>query len=67
MATVRAIARGEESTEDRRAAAAILHADLPIIPVAWYQLTLAVSDRVEGATIDPYERSFGLQNMRWAQ
>ncbi|WP_339692296.1 ABC transporter substrate-binding protein [Celeribacter baekdonensis] len=64
---VRAIARGEESTEDRRAAAAILHADLPIIPVAWYQLTLAVSDRVEGATIDPYERSFGLQNMRWAQ
>lgn len=64
---VRGIARGEGGNEERAEAAAILQADLPIIPIAWYQQTLAVSDAVEGAEIDPYERSFGLQNMRWAE
>lgn len=64
---VRGIARGEGGVAERAQAAAILQADLPIIPIAWYRQTLAVSDRVEGATIDPFERSFGLQDMRWAE
>ena len=64
---VRAISRGEGNAADKAAAAAILQADLPIIPIAWYQQTLAVSDSVEGATIDPFERSFGLQDIRWAE
>ncbi|MEE4315733.1 MAG: ABC transporter substrate-binding protein [Erythrobacter sp.] len=64
---VRRIARGEGGLVERAAAAAILQADLPIIPIAWYRQTLAVSDRVEGASIDPFERSFGLQYMRWAE
>lgn len=64
---VRGIARGEGGVAERAEAAAILQADLPIIPIAWYRQTLAVSDRVEGATIDPFERSFGLQDMRWAE
>ncbi|WP_394153268.1 ABC transporter substrate-binding protein [Loktanella salsilacus] len=63
----RGIARGEDDEGDRAKAAAILQDELPVIPVAWYQQTLAVSDRVEGATIDPFERSFGLQDMRWAE
>ncbi|WCR12892.1 ABC transporter substrate-binding protein [Paracoccus seriniphilus] len=61
------IARGEGDDADRAEAAAILQDELPIIPIAWYQQTLAVSDKVEGATIDPFERSFGLQDMRWAE
>ena len=52
---------------DKAAAAAILQADLTIIPIAWYQQTLAVTDRIDGATIDPFERSFGLQDIRWAE
>lgn len=64
---VRGIARGEGGDADRAKAAALLQADLPIIPIAWYQQTLAVSDRVAGASIDPFERSFGLEHMRWAE
>ncbi|WP_207208107.1 ABC transporter substrate-binding protein [Salipiger sp. IMCC34102] len=64
---VRGIARGEGDDGDRAQAAAILQDELPIIPIAWYQQTLAVLDRVEGAEIDPFERSFGLQDMRWAE
>ena len=66
-ALARGIARGEGDEGDRAEAAAILQAELPVIPIAWYQQTLAVSDRVEGATIDPFERTFGLQDMRWAE
>lgn len=66
-ALVRGIARGEGGDPERTTAAGILQAELPIIPIAWYQQTLAVSDRVEGAIIDPFERSFGLQGMRWAE
>ena len=61
------IARGEGDDRDRAEAAAILQAELPVIPIAWYQQTLAVSNSVEGATIDPFERTFGLQDMRWAE
>ena len=64
---VRAVAHGEGGDMERARAAAILQAELPIIPIAWYQQTLAVSDRIEGATLDPYERSFGLQNLKWAE
>ena len=64
---VRGLMRGEGGDAQRAAAAAILQAELPIIPIAWYQQTLAVSDEVEGTAIDPFERSFGLQDIRWAE
>ncbi len=64
---VRGIARGEGGAAEKAQAAAILHSDLPVIPIAWYQQTLAVSDTVTSATIDPFERSFGLQDIRWAE
>ena len=64
---VRGLMRGEGGDAQRAAAAAILQAELPIIPIAWYQQTLAVSDKVEGTAIDPFERSFGLQDIRWAE
>lgn len=51
----------------RAKAVAAIQADLPVIPIAWYQQTVAVSPRLEGATIDPFERSFGLETMRWAK
>ncbi|WEX74132.1 ABC transporter substrate-binding protein [Sinorhizobium numidicum] len=51
----------------RQRAVSIMQTELPVIPVAWYQQTVAVSSELEGATIDPFERSFGLKTMRWAQ
>ncbi|MBB4955217.1 peptide/nickel transport system substrate-binding protein [Agrobacterium vitis] len=42
-----------------------IQTDLPVIPIAWYQQSIAVSPKLEGATVDPFERSFGLEKMRW--
>ena len=67
MTQVRGISRGTGGASDKAEAAAILQSELPIIPIAWYQQTLAVSDTVAGATIDPFERTFGLQDIRWAE
>lgn len=64
---VRALARGEGGDAERAEASAILQTELPIIPIAWYQQTLAVSEAVEGTVIDPFERSFRLQDIRWAE
>ncbi|MGF7158771.1 peptide/nickel transport system substrate-binding protein [Rhodoligotrophos appendicifer] len=59
------------STEDgqtlRDKAVAILQDELPVIPIAWYQQTAGVSKSVKGAAIDPFERSFGISKMRWAE
>lgn len=44
-----------------------VQSELPLIPVAWYRQSIAVSKDVEGAAIDPFERTFGLSTMRWAQ
>ncbi|MEI2605683.1 ABC transporter substrate-binding protein [Erwinia aphidicola] len=52
---------------ERQQLTRILHSELPTIPVAWYQQTAAVSTRLSGAALDPFERSFGLEKMRWAE
>lgn len=64
---VRSISRGEAGEAEKAEAAAILQTELPIIPIAWYKQTLAVSDTITGATIDPFERTFGLQDIRWSE
>lgn len=61
------LARGEGDDADRLRVTAILQEELPVIPIAWYQQTLAVAAGVEGATIDPWERTFGLQDLRKPQ
>ncbi|WCM94122.1 ABC transporter substrate-binding protein [Acidovorax sp. NCPPB 2350] len=64
-----ALLRGESAPE--RAAAlrarvvATLQAELPVIPVAWYRQTVAVSGRVDGVRLDPLERSYRLTDMEW--
>ncbi|WP_145151012.1 ABC transporter substrate-binding protein [Pseudomonas oryzihabitans] len=56
-----------EQQRQRYAAMAQVQKDLPVIPVAWYRQTMAVSNAVEGAAIDPFERTFGLSKLRWTQ
>jgi len=56
-----------KSQAERQQLPHILQTDLPVIPVAWYQQTAAVSPRLSGATLDPFERTFGLEKMGWAE
>ncbi|AXQ95412.1 ABC transporter substrate-binding protein [Cereibacter azotoformans] len=57
-------AEGDEvviSLTEPFALVATLQAELPVLPIAWYQQTAAVARGVTGAVLDPYERSFGLK------
>lgn len=42
-----------------------LQQGLPVIPIAWYRQSLAVSERVAGASLDPMQRSYRLDELRW--
>lgn len=53
----RATLRGRVST--------ILQAELPVIPVAWYDHRVAVSKRLAGVSVDPLELSYRISAMRW--
>ncbi|MGQ7843786.1 ABC transporter substrate-binding protein [Granulosicoccus sp. 3-233] len=44
-----------------------LHAELPVIPVTWYQHTVAIADGLQGVVIDPLQRSYGLSEISWAK
>lgn len=45
--------------------AAVLQAELPVIPVAWYRQQVAVSPRVSGVSLDPFELSYRITRMEW--
>jgi peptide/nickel transport system substrate-binding protein len=49
----------------RGSIATVLQAELPVIPVAWYQHTATTSKRLDGVSIDPLERSYRISQMRW--
>ncbi len=42
-----------------------LQAELPVLPIAWYQHTLAHDAALSGVILDPLERSYGLSRLRW--
>ena len=63
----RAVGRGDGGDDERARIAEILQTELPIIPIAWYRQTLAVASGVEGTVIDPWERTFGLQDLKLTQ
>jgi peptide/nickel transport system substrate-binding protein len=44
----------------------ILHAELPVIPVAWFEHTVAVSNRLRPVPVDPYEQRYLIERMAWA-
>jgi peptide/nickel transport system substrate-binding protein len=41
----------------------IIHEEAPVTAVAWFEHTVAVSNRVEGLVIDPYETRYMLHNV----
>lgn len=58
---------GPDAAAGRQTLTRILQDQLPVIPVAWYQQTAVVSKRLSGAALDPFERTFGLEKMRWSE
>lgn len=50
---------------DRARIAAILQSELPLIPVVWYRQVCATSLRIDGASIDPFERSYRISQLSW--
>ncbi len=59
-------AASDNGRDPRREASRVLQDALPVIPIAWYYQNLAISNRLESAQVDPWERSFGLSDLRWA-
>ncbi|KAF1042745.1 MAG: Glutathione-binding protein GsiB [Herbaspirillum frisingense] len=61
------LAAGESgvAAADRARVAAVLQSELPVIPVVWYRQTCAVSRRIAGADIDPFERSYRISRLQW--
>lgn len=53
--------------QERYLVAAALQQALPVIPVVWYRQTTAVSRRLRGGTLDPFERSYRLSQLEWAR
>ncbi|UYG07110.1 ABC transporter substrate-binding protein [Halomonas sp. M4R1S46] len=58
---------GEARRDQAHAVAELLDAALPVIPVAWYQQTAAVNDRLDGFSLDPLERSYRLTDLSWSE
>ena len=51
----------------RGSLATVLQAELPVIPVAWYQHTATSSTRLGNVSIDPLERSYRISQLTWAK
>ncbi len=45
--------------------ATILQADLPVIPVIWYQHTATHATRLANVSVDPMELSYRIDQMQW--
>jgi len=50
----------------RGSIATVLQAELPVIPVAWYQHSVSASTRLSNVSVDPLERSYRISRMGWA-
>ncbi len=51
----------------RGSIATVLQAELPVIPVAWYQQTATSTKRLSGVSIDPLEISYRISQMSWTK
>ena len=62
-AGVQALAREDDGSVKRAELAEILQAELPVVPLAWYQQNAAVARHVRGFSLDPFERTFSLEEI----
>ena len=64
---IAATADEEARSADIAKVASIIHDELPLIPIVWYQHTVSVAKGLEGVVIDPLQRSYGLSKVSWAE
>lgn len=57
----------QRRSRQRGAIATVIQADLPVIPVAWYQHSATSSRRVANVSFDPLEISYRITQMQWAR
>ena len=55
-----------KAEELRHGILSVLQAELPVIPVTWYEHIVAISDRLEGVRIDPFEIKSYVRGARWS-
>jgi peptide/nickel transport system substrate-binding protein len=53
----------DERRRLRKEIATVMHTELPMIPIVWYEEITAVSGRIEGFVIDPCEQLLGLNKL----
>ncbi len=56
----------EQAAAHRARIAETVQRELPLIPVAWYRMNAAVTDRVDGFVLDPLERTWRITDLSWA-
>lgn len=64
-AYVSSLDEGEKAALRRRITR-LIHEEMPIIPVSWFEHNAAVSTRVSGVTLDPFEMRYLLHRVSWA-
>ncbi|GAA5115701.1 ABC transporter substrate-binding protein [Haloechinothrix salitolerans] len=57
----------DEAQEYRTRIVETAQQELPLIPVAWYRMNAAVSDRVANFELDPLERTWRVADVSWAE
>ncbi|WP_205473637.1 ABC transporter substrate-binding protein [Nocardioides sp. SYSU D00038] len=55
-----------EAARHRETIVRVAQEELPLIPVAWYRMNAAVSDRVEGFVMDPLETTWRITGLTWS-
>ena len=60
-------ATADENARARDISAVVeaLQRELPVVPIVWYQHTVAIASGLEGVVVDPLERSYGLSRASW--
>lgn len=65
--TIAASADEQQRTEAISLVARELQNELPVIPIVWYQHTVAIAEGLQGVVIDPLQRSYGLSEVNWTE
>jgi len=67
---LKALASGVEPTRAAALRTQVVHTlqtELPVIPVLFNRRTATVNQRVQNVHVDPFERTFGVAEMRWSR
>lgn len=65
--TIAASADEAERADAIRVVGSSLQAELPVIPITWYQHTVAIAEGLQNVIVDPLQRSYGLSELTWAE